>query len=292
MKNRKRFFANFAGICLAVSMTVSFAGCGSKEEEDVSGSFADSGTPSPTEGKLISSNNKRFSTVQEYLDAQKTQIDAMLKQYKDSGMTMEVKADGDTLVYRYIYDEPVDVTQGMFDYFDSSIDGFRAQFDTVIDEIGRLVDVAEPAVQLLYENPDGSLIYSCVLTKDEVTPTYGELSEGSVLNNGEKFANVAEYVDAQKDQIDALLKQIEGSGMTMQIYGEGNTLVYRYIYDEAVEVSQENAALIESSLESSRAQFEMVITEMESLIDATDLSVKVQYENPDGTIVYSATFTK
>ena len=31
--------------------------------------------------------------------------------------------------------------------------------------------------------------------------------------------------------------------MTMQIYGEENTLVYRYIYEEAVEVSDENAAL-------------------------------------------------
>ena len=82
-------------------------------------------------------------------------------------------------------------------------------------------------------------VYSCVLTKDDETPTYGEISEGSILNNGEKFADVAEYVAAQKDQIDALLKQMEGSGMTMQIYGEENTLVYRYIYEEAVEVSDE-----------------------------------------------------
>lgn len=297
MKDKKRFLTTFAGICLAVSLTTSFAGCGSKDDGEVAGSPSqnqgdEEKDSSSTEGKLISSNNKKYSTLQEYLDAQKAQVDTMLKQYEDSGMTMEIKVDGETLVYRYIYDEQVDVTQGMLDYFDSSIDGFRQQFDTVIDEISRQVDVKEPAVQLLYENPDGSLIYSCVLTKDDETPTYGEISEGSILNNGEKFADVAEYVAAQKDQIDALLKQMEGSGMTMQIYGEEKTLVYRYIYEEAVEVSDENAALLESSLEASRAQFEMIIDEMETLVDASDLAVKVVYENPDGTVIYSTTFTK
>ncbi|MCX4347792.1 MAG: DUF4854 domain-containing protein, partial [Lachnospiraceae bacterium] len=117
MKDKKRFLTTFAGICLAVSLTTSFAGCGSKDDGEVAGSPSqnqgdEEKDSSSTEGKLISSNNKKYSTLQEYLDAQKAQIDTMLKQYEDSGMTMEIKVDGETLVYRYIYDEQVDVTQG------------------------------------------------------------------------------------------------------------------------------------------------------------------------------------
>lgn len=289
MRNKKRFLAMFTGICIAVA-AASFTGCGNKEEEPSSGSVSkEDENPTPTTGKLLSSDNKLFSNVDEYIEAQKDQIDEMLKSYEDSGMTMEISSEGETLLYRYIYDDQIDVTQAMLDYFDSSISDYRKQFDSVIAEMERVIDIEKPAVKLQYENPDGTLIYSCVLTKDSETPTYGEVTNDS---ESEKFASMQEYVDSQKEIFDESLKQLEGSGMSMEIYAEGNTLVYRYIYDNPVEVKEEDLAEMETSLEESKAQFQTLIRQLETLIDADDIAIKILYENPDGSEVYSTTITK
>lgn len=288
---RKKFLAMVAGICLAVAVT-SFTGCGSKEEEPSSGSVSkgdEEKEPTPTTGKLLSADNKLFSTVDEYIDAQKDQIDEMLKEYEDSGMTMEISSDGETLVYRYTYDTQMEVTQAVLDYFDSSISDYRKQFDSVLNEMGRVIDIKEPAVELRYENPDGTLIYSCLLTTYGETPTYGKVTDDS---EGEKFASMQEYVDSQKEIFDETLKQLEGSGMSMKIYAEGNTLVYHYIYDNPVEVSEEDLAEMETTLAASKEQFQTLIRQLEALIEADDIAIKILYENPDGSEVYSTTITK
>jgi hypothetical protein len=287
---KKKFLAMVAGICLAVAVT-SFTGCGSKEGEPSSGSVSkenEEKNPTPTTGKLLSSD-KLFSNVDEYIEAQKDQIDEMLKSYEDSGMTMEISSEGETLLYRYIYDDPMEVTQAVLDYFDSSISDYRKQFDSVIAEMERVIDIENPAVELRYENPDGTLIYSCLLTKDGEKPTYGEITTDS---ESEKFASMQEYVDSQKEIFDETLKQLEGSGMSMKIYAEGNTLVYHYIYDNPVEVSEEDLAEMETTLTGSKEQFQTLIRQLETLIDADDIAIKILYENPDGSEVYSTTITK
>lgn len=303
---KKKFLAMVAGICLAVAVT-SFTGCGGKEEEPSSGSVSgedkdkpSSGfasgkdedkdkEPTPTTGKLLSADNKLFSNVDEYIEAQKDQIDEMLKEYEGSGMTMEISAEGETLLYRYIYDEQLEVTQAMFDYFDASISDYRQQFDSVLNEMGRVIDIKEPSVELRYENPDGTLIYSCLLTTYSETPTYGEITSDS---EEEKFASMQEYVDSQKEIFDETLKQLEGSGMSMKIYAEGNTLVYHYTYDEEVKVTADDLAEMETTLAASKEQFQELIRQLEALVDADDIAIRILYENPDGSEVYSTTITK
>ncbi len=74
-------------------------------------------------------------------------------------MTMEVKADGDTLIYRYVYETEMPVGEETTSYFDNNIDNFKAQFEAVINEMKELIDVKDPKVKLVYENPDGTVIY-------------------------------------------------------------------------------------------------------------------------------------
>lgn len=131
MKNMKKITTLFASLCLAFVMIVTLTACGGKE----------------------------FDSIEKYLEAQQDQIDAAISQQKALGLTMEVKADGDTLVYRYVYATQMEVTDEVTNYFDTQMEQNKSQFDAVIDEMKELIDVENPKVKLLYENPDGTVIY-------------------------------------------------------------------------------------------------------------------------------------
>lgn len=132
MKSMKKIATVLASLCLAFVMVVTLTACG---------------------------GGKEFDSIQEYIDAQKEQIDEAIKANEGSGMTMEVKADGDTLIYRYVYETEMPVGEETTSYFDNNIDNFKAQFEAVINEMKELIDVKDPKVKLLYENPDGTVIY-------------------------------------------------------------------------------------------------------------------------------------
>lgn len=128
----KKIAALFVNLCLALVMVITLTACGSSKE---------------------------FKDIQEYIDAQKDQIDAAIKQQEGTGMTMEVKADGDTLVYRYVYADEMPINDETTAYFDAKLEETKEQFQAVIDEMKELIDVESPKVKLLYENPDGSVVY-------------------------------------------------------------------------------------------------------------------------------------
>lgn len=144
MKNIKKFATALTGLCLAFVMAIALTGCG---------------------------NSKQFDSVQDYLDAQKDQIEEAKAQIDDNEMSLEILSDGDTLIYRYIYKENVKIEEGqkaeVEASFQASIDMFKAQFDAVLDEMAELIDVKEPAIKLSYENPNGTVIYTYTFNKTE-----------------------------------------------------------------------------------------------------------------------------
>ncbi len=108
---------------------------------------------------VVDSNKALFSTVQEYIDAQKDDIDASIASMEGSGMSMEIFADGDTLVYRYVYDLKVPVTKAVKKQFEENLALYEQQFYSVVDEMCEFIDVENPKVKLIYENPDGATVY-------------------------------------------------------------------------------------------------------------------------------------
>lgn len=290
---KKKFMTVFCGLVLSMGMMLSFTGCGSEDSGTVSGNSQNGeSTPEPT--KLLSNSMKRYSTVEEYADAMKESMNAAFDSSDMEGMSMEVYGEGNTLVYCYRYDEAIEVTDAVIDYFESNTSTFQTQSANVVKSIKTVVDAEDISVEFRYENPDGSLVYSCVITGDEVVSTPGSAAGSSASDNqnGKQYASVQAYLDAQQDEIDAAVKQTEGSGMTMEIKAEGeDTLLYRYIYDEAIEVTDAITSYFESSMETNKATFDAVLDEMAELIDV-DPKVKLSYENPDGSIIYTYTFTK
>ena len=138
MKNMKKIATVLASLCLALVMVATLVGCGS---------------------------GKEFDSVKAYVDAQKDQIEDAKKELEGTGMSVEIKADGDTLVYRYIYDVELSVTDETTAQFDANLELYKTQFDAVLDEMAELIDVKNPAVQLIYENPDGTVVYTHTFTK-------------------------------------------------------------------------------------------------------------------------------
>ena len=138
MKNMKKIATVLASLCLVFVMAAALVGCGS---------------------------GKEFDSVKAYVDAQKDQIEEAKKEVEGTGMSVEIEADGDTLVYRYIYDIEIPVTDETTTTFDENLELFKTQFDAVLDEMAELIDVKNPAVQLIYENPDGTVVYTHTFTK-------------------------------------------------------------------------------------------------------------------------------
>ncbi len=107
-----------------------------------------------------------------------------------------------------------------------------------------------------------------------------------------KYATVDEYVnsDAVQAELATVMEQMEGSGMQMDVYGDGNKLVYAYTYD--VEIDAEQAApLLEEALAAEADTFEDVAASLKSAVDVENPTVVVTYLNPDGSVIYSAEFT-
>lgn len=105
-----------------------------------------------------------------------------------------------------------------------------------------------------------------------------------------KFSTIDEYVksDAVQSQLESI--DMTGTGMTMDVYGEDNKLVYEYTYDEELDADVA-AGLLESQLESSSATFENVAKSLSEAVNVDNPVVVVKYLNPDGSEIYSKEFS-
>lgn len=107
-----------------------------------------------------------------------------------------------------------------------------------------------------------------------------------------KYATVDEYVqsDAVQAELETVMSQLDGTGMEMEVYGEGDKLVYAYTYAEALD-PELAAPLLESALTEQAAQFEEVAASLKTAVKVENPVVVVKYLNPDGSEIYSAEFT-
>ena len=107
-----------------------------------------------------------------------------------------------------------------------------------------------------------------------------------------KYATMEEYVqsDEVQKELDSVMDQLEGSGMQMEVYGDGDKLVYAYTYTEEID-AELAAPLLESALLEQGDQFESVADALKKEVDVENPIVVVTYLNADGSEIYSAEFT-
>ena len=112
-----------------------------------------------------------------------------------------------------------------------------------------------------------------------------------------KFSSVGEYLaDASvQAELDKEFAALEGTGVSMEVYADGNTLVYDCKYDVQLEISDEMlhealVAALEQALEETKDTYIDIAAKLHEVVDAEDITVRVIYLNADGTELYSRDF--
>lgn len=117
-------------------------------------------------------------------------------------------------------------------------------------------------------------------------------SSGTGTNTIGMFDTVEEYVasDMFQAQIATLTDSLEGTGMKMEITGEGNKLIYTYTY-ETITNMDGLAESLEAGMDAQASTFEATASMLKAAVKVDNPVVEVVYIDANGEEIYSREFT-
>lgn len=103
----------------------------------------------------------KYKSVEAYVKSDEVQeiIDSMESQATSMGMSFEVTADGDKMVYTYKYDD-IEKQDGMAESLESAMNQQASTFQESANELKKVVSAKNPSVVIEYVDSKGELIYS------------------------------------------------------------------------------------------------------------------------------------
>ena len=117
-------------------------------------------------------------------------------------------------------------------------------------------------------------------------------SQGKYENLEEWGAENSALLDIVIDEVN---KSVESEGVSFDLYTEGNTLVYSYVYEEALDVSdpaiqQTVNDYFDSYVAENASTFDDLRVSLADMaeLDADDVTIRVLWYNPDGSLVYDS----
>ena len=119
--------------------------------------------------------------------------------------------------------------------------------------------------------------------------------KADAVENGTKanglYASIEDYInsDMVQDQMKTLMDSMEGSGMDMKMFAEGDTLVYEYYYTD-IEKADGMAELLEEGLAEQASTFTSTATSLKTFIDVKNPKVEIRYIDCKGVLIYSKVF--
>ncbi len=107
-----------------------------------------------------------------------------------------------------------------------------------------------------------------------------------------KFASIQEFIDSDimQEQLQTQMSALEGSGMSMEITGEDNKLIYSFKIDDPDLSAVMDTAALESALESQASTFESVAGILPTAIEVENPVVVVRYLDSDGNELVAREF--
>lgn len=108
-----------------------------------------------------------YKTVQEYVEAPITQalLEYEISNEEDTGFVKTIRADGNTLIYEYTFEDPLDLsdpeTQARVQtYLQERCIAMTEDYAAIAAELSGIVEADEITIRLIYKNTDGSEIYA------------------------------------------------------------------------------------------------------------------------------------
>ena len=123
--------------------------------------------------------------------------------------------------------------------------------------------------------------------------TYTDDSGSDTLSNG-KFRDLDAFInsDLMQEQLGTQIAALEGTGISADVYADGDTLVYDFTIEDEAVASVMDKATLASSLQSQASTFEGVAAMLPAAIEnIDDPAVVVRYLDPWGTEITSMEFT-
>lgn len=110
------------------------------------------------------------------------------------------------------------------------------------------------------------------------------------------YKNMEEYISdpTVKASLDQAIKSAAGSGMTIDITAEGNTLIYKYTYNQQMSSDSVPVETLKQSLEtamnSQKDQMQNFANQIGNVVEETPAIISLQYIDADGTPLYEKEF--
>lgn len=103
---------------------------------------------------------KKFSSVADYVNSDEVQkiIDETTAAYEGSGISVDIQANGDKMVY--VYSVEYENVDGLAESLESGIEAQASTFQEAANELKELVKADNPTVVVKYVDINGNEIYS------------------------------------------------------------------------------------------------------------------------------------
>ena len=128
---------------------------------------------------------------------------------------------------------------------------------------------------------------------DEADSELADMDNAAVTGT---FSYMEAYVNdpTVKASLDQLVDAMQGSGLNMEILGEGDTLTYKYTYSTQVvgdTTSLEDAkSALETAMDAQKTTMQGVADGLAPYVEVSPVKVRAEYYDADGTLIYKAEF--
>lgn len=116
-------------------------------------------------------------------------------------------------------------------------------------------------------------------------------------SSSKQYASIKEYVNDPTFQaeIKKQMAQYEGQGMSMEITGEGDKLVYTYKYTDEKLIDDDFTLddakeYFDGAMKNNESQFKSLCSQLTKYIDVEDPSVVIRYYDYDDTLIWEKEF--